>query len=340
MRLNLLNSDETLFANADVFEPDHIPDQFMFRDNQLKLLAQCLRPALRRQKPLNALITGVPATGKTTAVRMVFKELRESTDRIVPVHVNCKIHPSPQRIISEVHRKLFGFLPAETGIPFSHIYEKVFTRLAKEKKSLVLALDDVSFLSRSNEIFYKILRAHEAYNVKTAVWSISTKNESHKLEDKVRSVFQPTDVRFNPYKQNEIYQILKNRVDIGLYPSVLSETLLKRIVDLSSDLRHGIEVIRKAVLNAESSGLRSVKHEHIGITPGAEQKGESTLEKDILVALEKGEKESGQLFRSLRSQISYSRFYRTIEKLNKKGYIDVQAVNKQKGKSRIIKLKK
>ena len=51
-------SYETLFRNEDVFDFSHIPDQFNYRDSQLKALAYCLKPAMRSAKPLNALLIG------------------------------------------------------------------------------------------------------------------------------------------------------------------------------------------------------------------------------------------------------------------------------------------
>ena len=72
---DILLAEETLFRDDTIFNPDHIPDQFRFRDGQIKEMSYALKPALREGRPGNAFLIGPPATGKTTAVRLVFDEL-------------------------------------------------------------------------------------------------------------------------------------------------------------------------------------------------------------------------------------------------------------------------
>jgi len=47
MKKNLLMWDETLFRDPEVFEIDHIPEQFNHRDAQIQELAFQVKPGLR-----------------------------------------------------------------------------------------------------------------------------------------------------------------------------------------------------------------------------------------------------------------------------------------------------
>jgi len=51
MKKSLLMWDESLFRDPEVFEIDYVPDQFNFRETQMKELAFQIRPGLREGGP-------------------------------------------------------------------------------------------------------------------------------------------------------------------------------------------------------------------------------------------------------------------------------------------------
>ena len=337
---------ETLFRNEDVFDFSHIPDQFNYRDSQLKSIAYCLKPAMRSAKPLNALLIGRPATGKTTAIKLTFNQLEQQTDKAVLVYVNCQIHSSPFRIFSEIHKKIVGYLPPETGVPLSGIYDKIFAKISKAKQTLVVALDDINYLQNNESVLYDLLRAYESYpGVKVGVLSIMQKNELHKLSDKTRSVFQPQLIEFLPYKTGEIVSILKNRADLGLYKNVASGRIIERIAELTSDkgdLRFGIELLKQSVMQAEADMSKTIKEEHVKKAAASISPDTRQLESNEKLVLELIEKEikSGDLYKLVKKKlnISYSGFYRLLKAMENKGLIETKEITAEKGgKTRIIR---
>ena len=340
----MLLADETLFRNEEVFDFSYVPENFIHRGDQLHALAHCIKPAMRGSKPLNAVLYGLPATGKTTAIKTVFQQLEDTTEKIVAVHVNCQIHSSQLRIFSEIHKKIFGFLPPETGIPLSNIYDKVFQRISKEKKILMVALDDMNYLPNSDKVLYDLLRAYESYpNVKTGVFAVMQKNDTYKLSDKVRSVFQPNAVNFPLYTRNEISDILKNRINTGLYPNVLSRPLLEKIVYITherSDLRFGIELLKQAVLQAEADASRTIKDVHVNkaVSSMKMDKELGETEAVILELIDNQAITSGRLYKLFKSRIdmSYSSFYRLLSRLKASGMIKIDTKALKKGKTRVI----
>jgi cell division control protein 6 len=339
----MLLADETLFRSEEVFDFSYVPENFVHRNEQLHALAHCLKPAMRNAKPLNAILYGLPATGKTTAIKTVFQQLGETTDRVIAVHVNCQLHASQFRIISEIYKKIFGFLPPETGIPLSNIYDKIFNKLGKEKKILIVALDDMNYLANADKVLYDLLRAYESYpGVKTGVFAVMQKDETHRLSDKVRSVFQPSLINFPLYNRNEIFDILKNRINIGFYPNVLSKTLLERIAGLTherNDLRFGIGLLKQSALQAEADASRSVKEKHLdtaldSLSAGKEADGPESL----VLGLLKKETTSGDLFELLKKKtdMSYTSFYRLLKKMETAGTIKIKTKLLRRGKTRMI----
>jgi len=344
---DILLDDETLFRNEEIFNPDYTPEQFSHRDSQIREIARCIKPAMKSGKPLNVLVYGKPATGKTTSIKVIFDQINETTEKIITVHINCQINSSEYSIFSGIHKKIFGYKPPESGLPLSSLYEKIFNKLSKENKSLIVALDDMNFISPTiaNKILYDVLRAHESYeNVKTSVIISVTKNDLTKLDEKVKTVLQPIEIEFPLYTEDQIHEILKSRVDYGLYPNVMSDRLLKKIVRNTHekrDLRFGIELIKNLASKAESDASRKIKE--IYFTEINKVK-ENNLEKDekyIMDALKKYKLDSGTLFKELNKKIkiSYSGFYRTIQKMEQTGLVETKTVVKGRGKTRIISLK-
>jgi len=344
-----LKPGETLFRDESVFEPNYLPEDFLFRDSEVKELTACMKPALKGMKPANAFIFGKPATGKTTATKLIFNKLQEETGKAVTVHVNCHIYNSEYRILGELHKKLFGFVPPETGLPVAALYDKVFTKLDREKKALVMALDDMNFYDakQANAILYDLIRAYEVYpKIKTAIWCISTANMMHKLDDKVRSCFVSNVLEFAPYGKDEMKEILKARAGAGLATNAITDAVLLKIAGSSADLRHAIETLKKSAMLAEDEMATKITEKHAERALKSFEAPVSSMliddEKIMLDLLKKKAMESGELYEEYRkiTGSSYATFFRIIQKLEKAKLIEKENIEKEKGRTSRIRLAK
>ncbi len=354
----LLMSDETLFKDEGVFDRDYLPEIVNYRDGQLQELALCLKPGLGGGRPLNASLVGPPATGKTTAVKKMFDEIRDLTDKVRCIHINCQIHQAKFAIFSQIHKAVVGHIPPETGVPFTKVYEATFKKAAREGVSLVVALDDINYLfqdSRANEIIYDILRAHEVYpGSKTSVIGVlSDIDQNYQFDPKVVSIFRPREIFFQPYSKAEIIEILRERARLGFFPGVVDDDVLNKIASYAcdhADLRVGIEVLRTSALIAESEASKKITKDHA--KKAYSQSGDLNL-KTMLASLTggeleivrtlvgKGEMDSGDLYDVVKEKglNSYSTFYRTLDKLEKLRLVDTRPSTKgKKGRTRIISL--
>ena len=268
---DILLFDETIFKNIDAFNPDYVPDNYLHRESQMEALAICLRPALIRGRPINTVVLGSPATGKTTAINKIFNIVEMKSDKLICVYVNCQLHTTRFNIFSQIYKKIFGHLPPETGVPFSRIYEEIMKYLQTQKKSLVVALDDVSYLFHSNnanKIFYDILRAYEEFKgVRTGIFAILSDIEFRYMLDKnVNSIFIPQEIIFEPYTTQQMFEILKDRTNAGFYPNVISDNILNQIAEYASsagDLRIGIDLLRVSGNFAEADASRIIEEKHL-----------------------------------------------------------------------------
>ena len=321
----------TLFRDEEVFSPEHVPDVFTYREPQMAALQYCLTPALRKQRPVHALLVGRPATGKTTALRIALQQLEDASDAI-PAHIHCA-NATTYRILADIHQRVVGFRPPETGVPLSRATDAVFKKLGK--RPLVVALDDVADITSISDALYTLLRAHETYPAaKVGVLIASTKNELHRLDERCRSSFSPEVIQFGSYTTQQIADILHRRAAAGLYPGAAPREVLELIAESADDIRVALEMLRSAALKAEAAGKKHIGKEHVQ----AEQKKEAA-ENPLLKALRGGPMDSGMLYAKLKKTLSYSKFYRELRKLEAAGSITIKKIQKGKGKSRLIQLK-
>jgi len=363
MKKNLLMWDETLFRDPEVLEIDYVPEQFEFRDAQMRELAFQIRPGLRGGRPLNTICKGLPGTGKTTSIRKLFAEIEESTKKLVPVYVNCQIDNTKFAIISQIYRKLVGHLPPSSGTSFKQVFDAVARILIKDEIVLLVALDDANYLLYENEInkvLYTLLRSHESYEgTRIGVIVIVSDLDvdlTRAIDARVASVFRPAEIYFPPYENVEIHEIMKARAMQGLFQGVLSEEMLDLVVEQtlkSGDLRVGIDLLKRATLTAEHAARRSIgredicgayevsKYLHLSYTMKTLKDEERQILKSFAQrAAQEREMNAGEVYKSIKESLSigYTRFYEIIKKMDAMRLINLE-YRDGKGRTRIITLR-
>lgn len=358
---DILLHDETIFKNINAFDPDYLPENYKYRDSQMEALAICIRPALKKGRPVNAVVLGSCATGKTTAIKKIFEMVEHNSEKVVCCYINCQLNTTRFGIFSQIYQKIFGHYPPETGVPFSRIYQKIMQHMVAENKALVVALDDVNYLFHSknaNKIFYDILRAHEAFpGARTGVFAILSDIEfRYALDKNVNSVFIPQEIIFQPYTREELFSILEERTKMGFYPEVISEQILEEIVEKtleSGDLRVGIDLLRVCGNLAESEASRTIDGKHLeealkrtgSVSLSHTLNSLSELENNLLELIVNFKDENltaGSLYELFQQKTgtSYSSFNRNLDKLEFLRLIDTKFTGKgMRGNSRLVILR-
>ncbi|RXE56037.1 cell division control protein 6 [Methanoculleus taiwanensis] len=342
MQKRFLHADQTLFRDVDVFEIDHVPDLFDYREKQLDELAFQIRPALRGGRSLNAVCRGLPGTGKTTSVLRIFTELEQATKKVLPVYVNCQNDRTKYMVYSRIYAKIFGHAPPRTGLSIRSVMDAIGDALQKREISLLVCLDDANLLqynSTLNDVLNSLLRLHQDYpGVRAGVFAIVSDMDldlGRELDAWVVSVFRPTMIYFPIYDADEIRGILRERVRVGLYPNVVSPEMLNRIVEQTmetGDVRVGIDLVKRSVMYAEAAGRTAVlkedvmaayeqaKHVHLAFTIRSLSAGERRLLRRI-AELSREQTEpltSGAVYAEVKGtlKIGYTAFFKRLCKLD------------------------
>lgn len=353
--------DETLFRRPELFDPTFLPDdrsEILHRGSQIDGLAFALRPAaLGQGRPVNSLLVGSVATGKTTVVRTLFKELEEESTRLVPVYVNCQVNATRYLVASHMFKALFGHMPPHSGYSFQKLFERVARRLAEEKKSMVVALDDIQYLFREKEVdavLNALLRAHEVQEgaVVGVVAIYSGERLDYPFDAPVASVFVPEEILFPRYTRDQVRDILGMRVKEGFFPGALPDGVLERVVDVTTDagdLRVGIDLLRRSALRAESQARRKVEVADVedAFTKSRALRTSSLLqglrkeEKVLLRLIAENEARAGDLQKRFQAEtgLGYTSFHDTLKRLESLDLVQVGFTGKgTKGRSRLPRL--
>ncbi len=356
---DMLSWDESVFRDESVFEIDHVPETFRHRESQLESLKYALRPAVRGSRPLNTMVRGPPGTGKTTAVQKLFGELGARTD-VRTVRVNCQVDSTRYAVFSRLFEGIFDYEPPSSGISFKKLFGQITDRLVEEDDVLVVALDDVNYLFYENEAsdtLYSLLRAHEAHSgAKIGVIVVSSDLGLDVIDDldtRVQSVFRPEEVYFPVYDATEIYDILFERAKRGFHDGVIGDTELERVADLtaeSGDLRVGIDLLRRAGLNAEMRASKTIaeedvesaydksKHVHLSRSLRGLSESERAL---VRVLAENDGERAGTVYEAFHDEtdLGYTRYSEIINKLDQLGVIEAEYAEVEgRGRSRELSL--
>jgi len=366
MKKDLLMWDETLFRDPEVFEIDYVPEQFNYRDDQIKELAFQIRPAIRGGRPLNTVCRGLPGTGKTTCVKKLFEEITSTTKKVLPVYINCQIDNTKFSIFSQIYRKLTGHLPPPSGTSFKTIFDAIARMIMKDEIVLLICLDDANYLLYENEInnvLYPLLRSYESFEgTRIGVILILSDMDvdlSRSIDARVSSVLCPTDIYFPPYSEEEVRTIISERVMQGFYPGVISAEMVSLVVAQTlkgGDLRVGIDLLKRAALSAERKAKRAIERDdicgaylmsqylHLSFSLKSLKAEEREIIKRLAeLAKDKKDMIAGEVYKTIResNEISYTRFYEMVKKFDQMRLIDLEyrSGTGEKGRTRVITLR-
>ncbi len=222
----------------------------MHREGQLRELERCLKPALRNKNIENVFLVGPSGTGKTTLAKWVL----ESYFKEISAYVNCWKYKSTHEVLKEI---LLNFqIPIHGREPTGDLVKQL-ENLVKKKK-VIVCLDEVDHLENF-DVLYVLSRNN--------VGLILASTRYHALLDlpsRIKSSLALTEIEFPPYRPEELFDILKDRVNFAFRPGSIKDELIKiASVAAEGDARVGLEILRRAGKKAEDKGLKQVTMEEI-----------------------------------------------------------------------------
>ncbi|MHA1230688.1 MAG: ORC1-type DNA replication protein [Candidatus Helarchaeota archaeon] len=301
-RINLFEEElnkPTIFKDESKLSINYIPQLLPHREKELKYLVNEFRVLIEHPMKANrkVLITGPVGTGKTAIAKLFGQMLKEAADRrnlnIYYHHINCRRNRTYSLILKNIILSFYPAIPSRGYSP-EELLEILKEILVKEKKYLVLTLDELDYMINKSPILYDLTRLmDEEFNSDQYIsLIIITRNTSflHLLDDSTRSTLQNTRIVLEKYNADQLFDILAERSKEAFYEGSVSNEVLEQIAESSAeygDARYALELLRVSGKVANQEGYSKIMPEHVRI---AKSNIHPMIKREILRDLTKNQK--------------------------------------------------
>jgi len=321
-------SGSSIITREEVLLPDFMPDELLHRNSELQVIAEAIKPLLRKREPDNLLIHGKSGTGKTSCVKFIIKQLTEHSPAVLPVYVNCWENSTKAAVYNRILEAMQLPVPRR-GLAADELFDKVLQYTKNYSKPVLLVLDELDGLEEEG-LLYVIARANEKPGILFGIIGI-TNNRAFlsELDPRTRGSLRFSELEFREYSDEQLFAILKERAGLGLAGGSWDERLLKKIAGSVDDgsARIALERLWKAAKQAENSGRMKITLQDLAdsestqsIRPGAAL---TPFELRVVELLKQGEKNTDELYSLTKFDKSKRQFMNYLGQLEDKRIIEL-----------------
>jgi len=273
---NFLKKD-SLFIDKNVLLSSYVPEEVLFREDQLQEVANILAPALRMEKPSNLFVYGKTGTGKTLSVKHVLNSMVQiALNNNIPlktIYINCKlkkIADTEYRLIAQIIKE-FGQEIPPTGLPTDEVYNIFYKLLDEKKQVILLVLDEIDQLTKKigDDMLYNLTRVNsELKNSQICLIGISNNLIFvENLDPRVKSSLSEEELIFPPYNALQIQDILRQRAVKAFKEGALQIGVIEKCSAFAArdhgDARRAIDLLRISGELAERAGSQIIDITHL-----------------------------------------------------------------------------
>ncbi|MFQ6012816.1 MAG: Cdc6/Cdc18 family protein [Thermoplasmata archaeon] len=263
-----------IFQDVRKLSFDHVPERMPHREKQREALETLFRPLLEAHVSQNAFLVGNVGTGKThLSKRFCLDFEREAARRertVRHVLVNCRQRMTDDAVLLAILKAWDERFP-DRGFSIPEKLNALRKHLERSRAHLIVVLDEANVLIRkSSDLIYALTRFDEESKVpqgSISVVLIAARDVLPYLDAATLSTFRRSNVvEFGKYNQEELVDILNDRVEMAFFPDVVPDDVVQLIADIAAeqgDARYAIELLQKAGELALEEGLREVRPEQV-----------------------------------------------------------------------------
>ena len=271
--------EDELFSSSVIKNPsaldfDYIPEKLPHRDDQLRRLAQIFKPLLGNISQ-NAVIKGPVGTGKTVVAKKFCNSMvdiaRKQGKIIEYVHINCRKRSTDAMALLGILNHFDPRFP-DRGFSVQEMLQILNKHLQRREAQLLLVLDEADALLRKSgsSLIYNLTRFTDekiGTGNPISIIMISQRDVMSMLEPSALSTFRRSNILLlDRYSREQLYDIIKQRVELAFHRGTVSEDSIHLIADISSewgDARFAIELLWKAGMYADQQHTLLVVPEHV-----------------------------------------------------------------------------
>jgi len=280
LRISMSNAIEdelmssSVVKNLNVLDFDYVPEELIHRDEQLRFLAQMFKPLLSRVSQ-NVIIKGPVGTGKTVIAKKFCSSLvslaRKQGKIIEYAHINCRKRSTDAMVLLGILNHFDSRFP-DRGFSVPEMLQVLRKQLQKREAQLLVVLDEVDALLKkdSSNLIYDLTRFSDESlieKIPVSLILISQKDIIPLIDPATLSTFKRSNILLlGKYTRDELYDIVRQRVDLAFHGDTINEDCIDLIADIASewgDARFAIELLWKAGIAADHQHVEMVTPEHV-----------------------------------------------------------------------------
>jgi cell division control protein 6 len=259
---------------------EYIPSRLPHREKYIDRLTNFLRIAIDQPGIISEriLITGPSGTGKTATAKRVGETLKRIAKNrgldLIYAHVNCRTTSGKFGLVQAIIRQTAPTLPLR-GYGSVELLHALWDYLNEHNKLLVLTLDEIDYFIKTTgeDIVYELTRLTDAVmNVPKRINFMFIARD-HSFMDVMSaatlSKFRPQErFDFPPYKENQLTDILRERVNEAYNENTVNEEIIEFIASNTTkygfgDARYALQLLLSAGLISEKEESQTVLPEHV-----------------------------------------------------------------------------
>jgi len=251
-----MSEEKSIFVDKNFLSPRYRPKKLLYRENEMKVIGQLIDESLEGEIT-NILITGPPGTGKTEAIKLIFKKIEEKQN-VLATYVNCFQRNTRMGVLYSLvldfykKKRPTRRMPSRRGIAYDELLDCFCQEIRKSNTKIVLCLDEVDqLLPDGDKLLYDLSRL-KLDNVPVQIIAISNNPLAFKTLDKrARSSLYPIEkISFDPYTEDQMNEIIKNRAEPAFQEKAVTKDAIEYLAEYTAQEKGDVRIARETLLRA------------------------------------------------------------------------------------------
>lgn len=269
-------SPKSVFRDETKLDINYVPRRLLHREKEMRLLTEFFNFLMHAHGKMaqRVIIVGDVGTGKTALAQRFggnVAEVRQRGINLRYIHVNCRQYRGSLFLI--LHHAVSVFHPnfPKRGFSAEELLQILLQVLDEQNAYVILTLDEFESLveREGSEAVYKLTRLQEARLDKpqrvSLICILKNLKTIESLDAITRSTLQSNVIRLERYTQEQLADIVSDRVQLAFKPLTVNEDIVNLIAELAysegGNARFAIELLWRAGKYADAEDLGTVSAE-------------------------------------------------------------------------------
>ena len=269
-----MKSRRSVFKDEAKLDINYVPSRLPHREKEHRLMMEFFDFLLRFPERMaqRVIITGDVGTGKTALAQRfgadITLEANKRGAHLRYVHVNCLEYRGSLFLILQYAVAVFRPNFPKRGYSAEELLSTLMQCLDEENAFVILALDEFDSLveREGSEAIYKLTRLQEMRQGKpqriSLIGIVRDLRLLERLDASARSTLQRNVISLEKYEQNQLVDILNDRVKVAFEPYTVPEDSVSLIAELAQsengNARFAIELLWRAGKYSDADELDEV----------------------------------------------------------------------------------